>query len=87
MSSGEGVVSVGSRPLSDYVLSIIILFNQGVKKVVVKGRGENISKAIAVCNAVKDRLGESVKLENVEIGSEYYSNKKRVSYIKISLIR
>ncbi|MCS7108163.1 MAG: DNA-binding protein [Sulfolobales archaeon] len=87
MSSEEGVVSVGSRPLSDYVLSIIILLNQGVKKVVLKGKGGNINKAIAVYNAVKDRLGDSVKLEGVEIGSEYYSNRKRVSYIKISLTR
>ncbi len=87
MSSEEGVVSIGSRPLSDYVLSIIILFNQGIKKVVLKGKGSNISKAIAVYNAVRDRLGESVKLEGVEIGSEYYGGRKRVSYIKMSLTR
>ncbi|MEM0361390.1 MAG: DNA-binding protein [Sulfolobales archaeon] len=87
MSSEEGTVSVGSRPLSDYVLSIIILFNQGVKKVVLKGKGGNISKAIAVYNAVKDRLGDSIRLEGIEIGSEYYDNRKRVSYIKISISR
>lgn len=85
MSSEEGTVSVGSRPLSDYVLSIIILFNQGVKKVVLKGKGGNISKAVAVYNAVKDRLGDSIRLEDIEIGSEYYDNRKRVSYIKISI--
>jgi len=82
LSSEEGLVSVGSRPLSDYVLSVVILFNQGVKRVILKGRGGNISKTIAVYNAVKDRLGDAVKLENIEIGSEYF-NKKRISYIRI----
>jgi len=87
VSSEESIISVSGRPLSDYVLSVIILFNQGVRKVVLKGRGNNISKAIAVYNAVKDRLGDSVKLENVEIGSEYVSEGKRVSYIKIAITR
>lgn len=87
MSVEESLISVGNRPLHDYVTSVIILFNQGIKKVVLKGKGSNISKAIAVYNAVKDRLGDSIKLEHVDIGSEFINNKKRVSYIKISLVR
>lgn len=87
MSIEESVISIGNRPLSDYVVSVVILFNQGVKRIVLKGRANNISKTIAVYNAIKDRLGDSVKLESVDIGSEYLSNKKRVSYIKISITR
>ncbi|MEM2196024.1 MAG: DNA-binding protein, partial [Sulfolobales archaeon] len=61
-------VSVGKRAISDYMASIAIIFNQGVKTVVIRGCGDNIHRAVTLYNALKSRLGDSIKLANVRIG-------------------
>ncbi len=87
MSESEvGKVTVGRRPIADYIVSIALLFNQGMKKVLIRGRGENISKAVNLYNAVIDRMGDSVRLVNVSIGSENREGKV-ISYIEILIER
>lgn len=70
MSLEESKITIGNKPILDYIVSIAILFNQGVRRVVIKGKGDNISKAVAVYNAIKERMGDAVKLNDVRIGSE-----------------
>lgn len=82
----EGKVSVGNKPLGDYLVSAAILFNQGIKRVVLRGRGENISKTVALYNALKDRMGDAIRLIDVKIGSEEIKG-KIVSYIEIKVER
>ena len=65
--SEESRITIGNKPIADYIVSIAILFNQGVKRIVIKGKGDKISKAVAVYNAVKDRMGDVIRLENVRI--------------------
>lgn len=80
------MVVVGRKPVSSYVLAVIVMFNQGVDEVVIKARGEAISKAVEIYNALRDRLGDSIELVNAEIGSEYMRS-RRTSYIKIKVRR
>ncbi len=80
------MVVVGRKPVSSYVLAVIVMFNQGVDEVVIKARGEAISKAVEVYNALRDRLGDSIELVGAEIGSEY-TRARRTSYIKIKVRR
>jgi len=82
----EGEVRVGNKPIEDYLVSAAILFNQGTSKVKLKGKGNNISKAVALYNALKERMGDAVKLKEVKIGSEE-SKGKIISYIEIILER
>ncbi len=82
----RGELSVGSKPLGDYIVSAAILFNQGYKQVLIKGRGSNISKAVALYNALKERMGDALKLVNVRIGSNEVRG-KIVSYIEILVER
>lgn len=84
--SEESVITVGNRPLMDYIISIVVLLNQGTKKIIIKGKGDKISKAVAVYNAIKDRMGDAIQLEGVEIGSEK-RNYRYVSFIKITISR
>ncbi|MEM1622620.1 MAG: DNA-binding protein [Sulfolobales archaeon] len=79
-------VSVGKRAINDYMASIAIIFNQGVKTVVIRGCGDNIHRAIALYNALKSRLGDGIKLTNVRIGSEKRGF-KYVPYIEIEVER
>lgn len=64
------IVDVGRKPIDDYIFDIIIRFQEGEDVVVIKGYGDFISKAVDVYNRLKDRLGDSIELVNVEIGSE-----------------
>ncbi len=82
----KGKVRVGNKPLNDYLISAALLFNQGASKVVLVGKGNNISKAVALYNTLKDRMGEAIKLRDVRIGSEEVKG-KIVSFIEIEVER
>ncbi len=82
----KDIVVVRDRPVSDYVLDIIVRFNSGADEIELVGRGNYISKAVAVYNALRDRLEETLKLLEVEIGSEERGrSRRRVPYIKFRL--
>ncbi len=65
----ENVVIIGKKSIPDYVLDVILKFNEGIDEVVIKGRGQMISKAVDVYNALKSRLGDSLELVSVNIDS------------------
>ncbi|MCX8184349.1 MAG: DNA-binding protein [Sulfolobales archaeon] len=79
-------VSVGRRSINDYMTSIAIIFNQGVRSVVIRGCGDNIHRAVALYNVLKLKLGDSIKLVNVKIGSEKRGS-RYVPYIEIEVER
>ena len=62
------------------------MFNQGVNKIILMGRGGNISKTVALYNTLKDRMGDAIKLRDVRIGSEEVKG-KIISYIEIEVER
>lgn len=86
VSSGVHIVNVGRKPVRDYVFEVIVNFQEGVDKVVVKGYGRYISKAVDVYNRLKSRLGDSIDLDSVEINSEK-RGVKLIPYIAISIVR
>ncbi len=79
-------VSVGKRAISEYLASIAIIFNQGVRSVVIRGCGDNIHRAVTLYNVLKSRLGESIRLADVRIGSERRGY-KHVPFIEIEVER
>ncbi|TRM96473.1 hypothetical protein DJ530_12770, partial [Sulfolobus sp. E1] len=68
-----------SKSVEDHVLDIIVMFNQGLNEIKLKGVGKEISKAVDIYNTLKDRLGEGVQLLGVETGSEV-KDRRRTSY-------
>jgi len=65
----ENVIVVGRKPLPDYVLEAILLFNEGYDEIVIKGQGPNVGKAVDLYNALPRRLQDSVELAGVKIDS------------------
>ncbi|MGC8909140.1 MAG: DNA-binding protein [Fervidicoccaceae archaeon] len=66
------LIIIGNGDTSEYALRAIVSL-RGLSEnevVVIKGRGEFIEKAIDVYNEMKARMGESLKLVKVNIGSE-----------------
>ena len=79
-------IVLGNKPLRDYLLEVVVSFNRGVDIVEIMGKGRNISRAVTLYNMVMNRLGDSVALDHVEIGS-LLERGRRISYIKIRLKR
>ncbi len=79
-------IVLGNKPLRSYLLDIIVSFNQGIEVVEIMGKGKNISRAVTLYNMLLDRLGDSLTLDHVEIGS-LLERGRRVSYIKIRVRR
>ncbi len=80
------VVDIGRRPLDDYIFDIIVSFREGVNEVILKGHGDTISKAVDLYWKLKDRLGDSIELTGVNIGSERFRGRTK-PYIEIRIKR
>jgi DNA-binding protein len=79
-------IDVGKKPLDEYVFEAIVSFREGINELVIKGRGLSISKAVDLYWRLKDRLGESIELVDVKIGSERFKGRMK-SYIEIHVRR
>lgn len=86
MSAGEHVIVIGKKSVNDYVLTAILLFNEGHDEIVIRGKGVNIGKAVDVYNALKDRLSDSLELVSITIDSETLGN-RILPYIEIKVKR
>lgn len=80
------VIDVSRKPVSDYVFDAVVSFNQGVDEIIIKGRGDFISKAVDVYRYLAERLGDSIEIVNIDIGSEKFKGRRR-SYIAIRVRR
>lgn len=90
MSLSESIILIGSKPSMNYVLTIALQFNKGVKRIRVKARGEDISKAVNVVEILRTRyLRNRVVIKEVRIGSESIGEgeEKTISIIEITLER
>ena len=85
----ENVVLVGKKPPMNYVLAVVTQFNNGVRSVKIRARGNSISRAVDVAEISRNRFVTDAKVHNIAIGSEEISNedgtKSKVSSIEITL--
>ncbi|MEO3992716.1 MAG: DNA-binding protein [Desulfurococcaceae archaeon TW002] len=77
-------LNVGNKPMETYVLIFNNYVNQGIRKIVLHGRGDNIPRAVDLYNLISKRLGNLVRLSKVNIGTIEYSD-RRSSYIELEL--
>ena len=91
--SEDNIIKIGKRPFMNYVTSVIIQFTQKKsEKVIIVARGKFISRAVDVAELIRRKLlkNENIKVEEVKIGSEDFTNSNRqksVSSISITLKR
>jgi len=80
------IIDVARKPISDYVFDAVVTFNQGIDVLVIRGRGDFISKAVDVYRLLAERLGDTIEIMGIEIGSEKFRGRRR-SYIMIKIRR
>src|SRR5881409_2865955 len=64
------IVRIGKKPTMNYVVACVTLFNTGVPEVMVRARGQAITKAVEVVDMLRRAFLKNVQIENVDIGTE-----------------
>ncbi len=87
----ENIIYVGKKPAMNYVLAVVTQFNNGMKEVTIKARGNAISRAVDVKEIVINRFMPDVKETAIKTASEELANEdgstSKVSAIQITLIK
>ena len=52
----ENIVYIGRKPTMNYVLAVVTQFNNGMREVTIKARGNSISRAVDVKEIVVNRF-------------------------------
>jgi len=89
--STENVVFIGRKPVMNYVVACLTLFNSGADGVVVKARGRAISRAVDTVELLRRAFVKDVKIEDIEINTEEITRednrKSNVSTMEITLAK
>ena len=82
------VVFIGIKPVMNYVLAVITQANQGAGEVILKARGQSISRAVDVAEITRNRFLQGSVVRNITIGTEVMQGERgatNVSTIEIVL--
>lgn len=87
----ENTVFVGGKPVMNYVMACLTLFNSGGKKVVLKARGRAISRAVDSVELLRRVFLKDLKLKSIAIGTEQVTGRegqtRNVSTIELKVTK
>ena len=66
-------VIVGLKPVMNYVVACMTLFNSGTEQVKVRARGRNISKAVEVVEMLRRVFLADMNIADIKIGTEHHT--------------
>lgn len=70
MATGqENLVRVGKKPVMNYVVACVTLFNSGREEIVLRARGQSINNAVEIVEKLK-RFQRNLQVKGINIGSE-----------------
>jgi len=65
----ENLVRVGKKPVMNYVVACVTLFNSGADEIVLRARGQSINNAVDIVERLK-KFQKNLSVRNINIGSE-----------------
>ena len=66
-------VIVGTKPIMNYVVACVTLFNSGVPRLMVRARGRNISKAVEVVEMLRRVFIKDAEVDDIKLGTEVHT--------------
>ncbi len=66
----ENIVLIGKKPVMNYVVACMTLFNSGVKQVSVKARGRAIARAVDTIELIRRAFIKDLVLTGINIGTQ-----------------
>jgi DNA-binding protein len=83
------LVIIGMKPIMNYVVASLTLFNEGAENIKLRAKGKHISKAVDTVDLLQRILLKDLKVNNVEIDTDVLTRddgkKANVSVIEILL--
>jgi DNA-binding protein len=86
MSAEPNTVLVGKKPVMNYVLACLTLFQNGAEAVVLKARGKAISKAVDVAQIMTKRFMTELKVKDIKIDTEQVKSQDGSTVSNVSSI-
>jgi len=88
--STPNTVFIGKKPVMNYVLACLTLFQNGSNEVHIKARGRSISTAVDTAEIVRKRFATDAKIKDIKIDTEQLKDTEtgamsNVSSIEITL--
>ena len=85
-SSDEIFLIDNDEPIMNIAFDALEIIKKN-KKIIVKGKGEMCSKAVAVSNILTERmLKETAKFEKIDVDSEMLDEGELISTIKLAIV-
>ncbi len=82
-------VLVGKKPLMNYVVACLTLFNNGENEVILRARGRAISKAVDAAEMLRRVFMKRLIVKSISIGSDevqrFEGGTRSVSILEIAL--
>ncbi len=72
MSEEQEIVLIGKKPIMNYVVACLTLFNAGRKTVTVKARGVVISHAVDTVELLHRAFIKDLTVQSIKIGSQQF---------------
>ena len=86
----DNVVYIGKKPVMNYVLAVTMQLGSS-KDVIIKSRGQAISRAVDTAEIVRNRFMTEVKIKKIEILTEVLTREDgssmNVSAMEITLTK
>ncbi len=84
-------VYVGKKPLMAYVLAAVMQINTEQREVIIKARGQAISRAVDVAEILRNKFVPGAKVKDIRISTETLAREdgspSNVSSIEIIIVR
>ena len=91
LGAKDNIIYVGKKNVMSYVLAVVTQFNQGSKEVLLKARGNAISRTIDVTQIVKNRFFSSLEITGFKAETEELTREdgsmSRVSSLTLTLTK
>ena len=85
-STGEIFLVDNDEPIMNIAFDALEMIRKN-KKIIVKGKGEMCSKAVAVSNILTERmLKETAKFGKIDVDSEMLDDGQLISTIKLAIV-
>src|SRR3989449_11766317 len=70
------MVRIGKKPIMNYVVACMTLLNTGVADVMVRGRGQSITKAVEVVDMLRRAFMKKIRIYSVDTWNEGIKGEK-----------
>ena len=89
MRRKRNLVIMGMKPLMNYVVACLTLFNSGSETVIIRARGKHINKAVDMVELLTRVFLKDAKIQTINLGTDILTRddgkKANVSTIEITL--